>query len=94
MASKTKFCYMCLNKDASSSISDWNAQRIWSFTCGETDLNFIKDMIKHISLKISVGRDLKQSKHSLGAVLIAATWNTKVATVITMDSIIIKYYYH
>lgn len=51
-------------------------------------------MIKHISLKIYVGRDLNQSKHSFGAAHIAATWNTKVATVITMDSIIIKYYYH
>lgn len=51
-------------------------------------------MIKHISLKISVGRDLNQSKHSFGAAHIAATWNTKVATVITMDSILIRYYYH
>lgn len=41
-------------------------------------------MIKHISLKISVGRDLNQSKHSSGAAHIAGTWNTKLATVIVI----------
>lgn len=57
-------------------------------------IHFIKDVIRQITLKTPVGTDLKQSKCSFETVHIAAMCDMKVARVITMDSIIIKYYYH